>query len=128
MTCKHIEGAATSILWEEICYWTFICDSGTTAGTTSTNYASTRFWQHVSRNYNVAITPKANVGNYYINNYQANDNFYVIYDLNTQVTFDTIGMVFVKDAYGFENVTNNQMNNIEFQDEVWSNWLSHEIA
>jgi len=92
-----------------------ICDSGTTAGTTSTNYASTRFWQHVIRNYHVAIIPKENVGNYYISNYQANDNFYVIYDLNTQVTFDTIGMIFVKDALGFENVTNNQMNNVEFQ-------------
>lgn len=92
------------------------CNQGTTAaGNTNTNRNYGGFYNHIySTNYN-AIIPKNNIGTSRFSRYQANDNFYVIYDLGTQVTFDTIGMIFCKDTYGFENATNNQMNNVEFQ-------------
>lgn len=92
------------------------CSQGTTAaGTTSTNKNTGGYYNHIyGSNYN-ALIPKNNVGTSYFSRYQANDNFYVIYDFGTQVTFDTIGMIFNKDTYGSEHVTNNQMNNVEFQ-------------
>ena len=91
------------------------CYTGTTAGGTS--LGTTNAYRYSSDRYNkgATLTPRGSNNPSYWSYGQSNDNFYIIYDFRTQVEFDTIGMVFSKDTYGFERDTNNQMNDITFQ-------------
>ena len=91
------------------------CVNGTYAGSTSMTYGYSDIaeWSGCDR----PLLPGCHTGNNYYTRGQANDNFYIIYDLRTQVTFDTIGMVFHR-GYGsiaHEYQADNQMNNVEFQ-------------
>ena len=91
------------------------CYTGTTAGQSS--LPTNNGWQYMSDRYSSyrTLTPRVGTGAYRWNIYQANANFYIIYDFRTQVDFDTIGMVFAEDDYSKENDVNNQMNDITFQ-------------
>lgn len=91
------------------------CVNGTYAGSTSMTYGYNQIaeWSGCD----LPLLPGNHAGTRYYTQGQANDNFYIIYDLRTQVTFDTIGMVFHQ---GSRSVTHeydvdNQMNNVEFQ-------------
>jgi hypothetical protein len=93
-----------------------ICNQSTSAsGNISTNLNSTGYYNHSYYRNHSPLIPDPGVGNYYQSRYQSNDNYYVIYDMKVPVTFDTVGMIFAKDIYGHENVTNNQMNNVRFE-------------
>ena len=97
-------------------YMFSVCYTGTNAGNTQdkVDQSST---QRAAGHYPLLPRPTAGA-NQYFNKGQNNDNYYVIYDLRTPVTFDTIGMIFMQSNYGYQGVEthyNNMMNNVEFE-------------
>jgi hypothetical protein len=97
-----------------------VCSSGTTAGA-DTGAENSNAWEFVTdryRSYEV-LGPKLSGVNSYWSYGQSNANYYIIIDLGTDVTFDTVGVIHTKDSHQRETDCQNKMNDVQF--EVCSN-------